>query len=88
MSSTMIQRFRKAKQDHPGSIVLLAFGDFLETFEEDAIKVADTLGCRVTRYGRRGYIPIAMVGFTAHCPLYVKRLIDAGFQVEIVDSRA
>lgn len=51
----MIEQYRVFKKNHPDAILLLRNGDFYETYEEDAERVADIVGTTLTRH-RDGYL--------------------------------
>ena len=40
----LMRQYWKIKDRHPGALLLFRMGDFYETFEQDAVIVADVLG--------------------------------------------
>ncbi len=81
----MVQYF-KVKSKHPDAILLFRVGDFYETFSDDAIKTANTLGIVLTKRNNGGSdIPLA--GFPYHSlDLYLPRLVKAGYRVAICEQ--
>ncbi len=81
----MAQYF-KIKSQQPDAILLFRVGDFYETFDEDAVKTANTLGIVLTKRNNGGS-DIALAGFPHHSmDLYLPRLVKAGFRVAICEQ--
>ena len=74
------------KAKHPDAILLFRVGDFYETFSEDAVKTANTLGIILTKRNNGG-ADIELAGFPYHSlDLYLPRLVKAGFRVAICEQ--
>ena len=43
----LMQQYNRVKTDYPDALLLFRVGDFYETFGEDAIKAAGSLGYRI-----------------------------------------
>ncbi len=81
----MAQYF-SVKSKHPDAILLFRVGDFYETFSEDAVKTANTLGIILTKRNNGGS-DIELAGFPHHSlDLYLPRLVKAGFRVAICEQ--
>lgn len=81
--SPIIKQFRELKTKHPGAVILFRYGDFYESFEEDAETCARVLGIVVTK--REG--GFKMCGFPHHTLDYnLPRLIRSGHRVAICDQ--
>lgn len=81
----MAQYF-KIKSQQPDAILLFRVGDFYETFDEDAIKTANTLGIVLTKRNNGG-TDIPLAGFPYHSmDIYLPRLVKAGFRVAICEQ--
>lgn len=76
--------FKQLKQQHPDAVILFRMGNFYQTFEEDAQKVANDLGIIVTKRNDG----VRMAGFPHHAlDAYLPRLIRCGNRVAIVDKQ-
>lgn len=81
-----LAEYREIKAENPQSIVFYQQGDFYETFEQDAVKVADELDLVLTgRHineitGER----IAMCGFpNRSLDKYMKHFVDKGYKIAV-----
>ncbi|MFP4119137.1 MAG: DNA mismatch repair protein MutS [Candidatus Woesearchaeota archaeon] len=81
-----MRQYVDIKRQNMDSIVLFRMGDFYETFYDDAIVAADVLNITLTsRKQGKGKAPLAGIPFHA-AETYVKRLIEAGKKVVIVEQ--
>ncbi len=81
-----MQQYHQIKQKYPDAILLFRVGDFYETFGEDAIKVAKTLGIVQTSRNNGGS-DVELAGFPYHSlDLYLPRLVKGGFRVAICEQ--
>ena len=62
----LMRQYWKIKDRHPGAILLFRMGDFYETFEDDAVTVADVLGITLTKRGNGAAEEIPLAGFPHH----------------------
>ena len=81
-----LTEYREIKAENPLAIVFYQQGDFYETFEQDAVKVADELDLVLTsrhineNTGER----IAMCGFpNRSLDKYMKHLADKGYKIAV-----
>jgi DNA mismatch repair protein MutS len=82
----LMQQYQQVKQKYPDALLLFRVGDFYETFGEDAIKVAKTLGIVQTSRNNGGS-DVELAGFPYHSlDLYLPRLVKAGFRVAICEQ--
>ena len=78
------RKYCELKKKYPDRLVLFRFGDFYETYEDDAQLVSDCLGITLTKVHKTG---LRMAGFPYHAlDTYLPRLIRAGFRVAIDDK--
>lgn len=81
------QQYLQIKKQFPDTIVFFRLGDFYESFDEDAKKVAEA--CNIVLTGRDmgtgNRIPLAGVPYHA-LDTYLARLINAGHKVAIVEQ--
>ncbi|MEM1165052.1 MAG: DNA mismatch repair protein MutS [Planctomycetota bacterium] len=71
------------KARHPDALLLFRMGDFYECFDDDALVAHRTLGITLTE--RTSGLPMAGVPYHS-VESYIKRLIDAGVTVAVVDQ--
>ena len=85
MLSPARQQYLEMKSENPDAILLYRMGDFYEMFDSDAEIASKTLGIQLTaRAYPKGEGRIPMAGVPHHSvDGYIKRLLDAGFQVAI-----
>jgi len=82
----LMEQYFSTKAKHPDALVLFRVGDFYETFGEDAVKTANTLGIVLTKRNNGGS-DIELAGFPYHSlDLYLPRLVKAGFRVAICEQ--
>ncbi len=79
-------QYHEIKAKHPDAILLFRVGDFYETFGEDAIKTAKTLGIVLTSRNNGGN-DLELAGFPYHSlDLYLPKMVKAGFRVAICEQ--
>src|SRR5690348_754261 len=85
--SPIRRQYLELKQQRPDAILLFRLGDFYETFEDDARRVAQDLDITLTsrEMGRGERLPMA--GIPAHAAAsYIGRLIALGHHVAIAEQ--
>jgi DNA mismatch repair protein MutS len=83
----LMRQYWKIKDRHPGAILLFRMGDFYETFEQDAVVVADVLGITLTRRGNGAAEETPLAGFPHHAlDQYLPRLVQAGYRVAVCEQ--
>lgn len=81
-----MRQYFEFKAKYPDAILLFRIGDFYETFGEDAVKTAETLGIVLTSRNNGGS-DIELAGFPHHSmDMYLPRLVKAGFRVAICEQ--
>lgn len=82
----LMQQYFRAREEHPGVILLMRVGDFYEAYGPDAETIAGALNITLT--GREdGGQRISMAGVPHHsAERYIARLIKKGFRVAIMDQ--
>ncbi len=83
----LMRQYWKIKDRHPGAILLFRMGDFYETFEDDAVTVADVLGITLTKRGNGAAEEIPLAGFP-HGALdqHLPKLVQAGHRVAVCEQ--
>ncbi|MBC6993788.1 DNA mismatch repair protein MutS [Neolewinella lacunae] len=82
----LMKQYQQVKAKHPDSLLLFRVGDFYETFGEDAIKTAQTLGIIQTSRNNGGS-DVELAGFPYHSlDTYLPRLVKAGYRVAICEQ--
>ena len=83
----LMRQYWKIKDRHPGALLLFRMGDFYETFESDAVIVADVLGITLTKRGNGAAEDIPLAGFP-HGALesHLPKLVQAGHRVAICEQ--
>jgi DNA mismatch repair protein MutS len=77
-----MQRYREAKEKHPGMVLLFRIGDFYEVFGEDAEMAHKVRGLTLTRRDKE-----TMAGFPHHqLEAYLHKLLKSGTRVAICDQ--
>ncbi|MGE3804463.1 MAG: hypothetical protein AB7K24_07305, partial [Gemmataceae bacterium] len=77
------QRYRAAKERHPGMLLLFRSGDYYELLDKDAVTAAECLGLNLTQ--RDGELSLAGFPHT-HLEEYLRKLLKAGLRVAICDQ--
>lgn len=81
-----MQQYARVKAKHPDALLLFRVGDFYETFGEDAVKAAQTLGIIQTSRNNGGS-DVELAGFPYHSlDNYLPRLVQAGYRVAICEQ--
>jgi DNA mismatch repair protein MutS len=82
----LMAQYAGVKAKHPDALLLFRVGDFYETFGEDAIKAAQTLGIIQTSRNNGGS-DVELAGFPYHSlDTYLPRLVKAGHRVAICEQ--
>ncbi|OAV44262.1 DNA mismatch repair protein MutS [Lewinella sp. 4G2] len=85
-TTPLMVQYNAAKAKHPDALMLMRVGDFYETFGEDAIRAATTLGIHQTSRNNGGS-DVELAGFPYHSlETYLPRLIKAGYRVAICEQ--
>lgn len=83
-TATVYEKFLQLKQIYPNTIFLFKVGDFYEAYGNDAVKVADALGLRLTN---RLMDNRKLTGFPRHAlDTYFLKLGKLGYQLGIIDE--
>ncbi|HEX9951669.1 MAG TPA: DNA mismatch repair protein MutS [Rubricoccaceae bacterium] len=83
----LMRQYWKIKDKHPGAVLLFRMGDFYETFDEDAILVADVLGITLTKRGNGAAEETPLAGFPHHAlDQYLPKLVQAGHRVAVCEQ--
>lgn len=80
-------QYNRIKSKYPDAILLFRVGDFYETFSQDAILTANTLGIVLTKRANGAASHIELAGFPHHAlDTYLPKLVKAGYRVAICDQ--
>ncbi len=84
----LMKQYNTIKAKYPDALLLFRVGDFYETFGEDAIRTAKTVGIVLTkRNNGGGGETIELAGFPHHSlDMYLPKLVRAGYRVAICDQ--
>jgi len=83
----LMQQYSSIKSKYPDAILLFRIGDFYETFGEDAIKTAATLGITLTKRRNGSASEVELAGFPHHSlDNYLPKLVRGGHRVAICDQ--
>lgn len=83
----LMQQYSGIKSKYPDAILLFRIGDFYETFGEDAVKTAATLGITLTKRRNGAAAEIELAGFPHHSlDNYLPKLVRGGHRVAICDQ--
>ncbi|MFH0895567.1 MAG: DNA mismatch repair protein MutS [Bacteroidota bacterium] len=86
IETPLMKQYFAIKAKYPDTLLLFRVGDFYETFGEDAIKTASTLGIVLT-HRNNGNVAVELAGFPHHAlDTYLPKLVKAGFRVAICDQ--
>ncbi len=81
-----MQQYFEMKTKHKDALLLFRVGDFYETFGEDAVKAAATLGIVLTARNNGGS-QIELAGFPYHSlDVYLPKLVRGGYRVAICEQ--
>ena len=82
-ANPVVKQWEEMKEKYPDTLILFRFGDFYETYGEDAKTCASILGITLRR---RNWEDVAVAGFPYHAlDSYLPKLIRAGKRVAICD---
>lgn len=82
----LMQQYFRAREEHPGVILLMRVGDFYEAYGEDAETIAAAVNITLTGREDAGQ-RIPMAGVPHHsAERYIARLIKKGFRVAIMEQ--
>lgn len=83
----LMKQYNSIKAKYPDACLLFRVGDFYETFGEDAVRAAKTLGITLTKRGNGSESETALAGFPHHSlNTYLPKLVKAGLRVAICDQ--
>ena len=83
----LMRQYWKIKDKHPGAVLLFRMGDFYETFDDDAVLVADVLGITLTKRGNGASEDTPLAGFPHHAlDQYLPKLVQAGHRVAVCEQ--
>ena len=83
----LMRQYWKIKDKHPGALLLFRMGDFYETFETDAVVVADVLGITLTKRGNGAAEETPLAGFPHHAlDQHLPKLVQAGHRVAVCEQ--
>ena len=83
----LMRQYWKIKDRHPGALLLFRMGDFYETFEDDAVTVADVLGITLTKRGNGAAEDTPLAGFPHHAlESHLPKLVQAGHRVAVCEQ--
>lgn len=83
MTENRMKQFKNLKETHPDALLLFRYGDFYESYEEDAVAVAEICGITLTRY-KDGTRLASFPHFSLDT--YLPKLIRAGHRIAICDE--
>ncbi|MEO7174202.1 MAG: DNA mismatch repair protein MutS [Saprospiraceae bacterium] len=82
----LMRQYNQIKAKYPDALLLFRVGDFYETFGEDAIKTARTLGIVLTKRNNGG-VDVELAGFPYHSlDNYLSKLVKGGYRVAICEQ--
>ena len=87
IKTSLMQQYRTIKQKYPDAILLFRFGDFYQTFDEDAIITSKVLCTTLTKKNNGTESSNELTGFHHHSlDTYLHKLVKAGHRVAICDQ--
>ena len=87
VQTPLMRQYWKIKDKHPGAVLLFRMGDFYETFDTDAVLVADVLGITLTKRGNGAAEDTPLAGFPHHAlDQYLPKLVQAGHRVAVCEQ--
>lgn len=82
-----MRQYAEMKKKFPDAMLLFRVGDFYETYNQDAVRSAQTLGITLTRKSCGDHNYADMAGFPHHAlEQYLPRLVKAGMRVAICEQ--
>jgi DNA mismatch repair protein MutS len=86
-STPAMKQYMETKNQYPDCLILFRMGDFYETFYEDAVLAAKTLGITLTKRGFRSGPKIPLAGIPYHSiDNFLPKLVRAGIKVAICEQ--
>lgn len=83
----MMKQYNEMKAQYPDALLLFRMGDFYESFNEDAIEVANVLGITLTKRSHGAASEMDLAGFPYHAlDVYLPKLIRAGKRIAICEQ--
>jgi len=83
----MMNQFLDFKAKHPDFVILFRYGDFYDTYLNDAIIASKILGITLTKYSNGKSKTIEVAGFPHYAlDTYLPKLISACRKVAICDE--
>jgi DNA mismatch repair protein MutS len=83
----LMKQYNAIKSKYPDALLLFRVGDFYETFGDDAVKTAKTLGIVLTKRNNGAAGEMNLAGFPHHAlDMYLPKLVRAGYRVAICDQ--
>jgi len=85
---TLMEQYKKMKEEHPDAIMFCRVGDFYETFYEDAEIASRVLDITLTardKDSETGPVPLAGVPYHA-IDSYLYKMVKAGYKVAICEQ--
>ena len=81
------RQYLQFKQQYQDSLLLFRMGDFYETFDEDAHKMAEILGIALTSRDVGGGVKSALAGIPYHSlDSYMPKLVKSGLKIAIAEQ--
>lgn len=82
-----MKQYNAIKAKHPDALLLFRVGDFYETFNDDAVKMAGILGIVLTKRANGAASEMNLAGFPYHAlDTYLPKLVRAGQRVAICEQ--
>lgn len=83
----LMKQYNAIKAKHPDALLLFRVGDFYETFNDDAVKMAGILGIVLTKRANGAASEMNLAGFPYHAlDTYLPKLVRAGQRVAICEQ--
>ncbi|OWY20595.1 DNA mismatch repair protein MutS [Sphingobacteriales bacterium UPWRP_1] len=83
----LMQQYNRIKGKYPDALLLFRVGDFYETFGQDAVETAKTLGITLTKRHNGSASEVELAGFPHHAlDMYLHKLVRAGYRVAVCDQ--
>lgn len=85
-NTPLMKQYFRAREEHPGVILLMRVGDFYEAYGPDAVTIADELSITLTGKDD-GPQRLPMAGVPYHAvERYIARLLRRGYRVALMDQ--
>ncbi len=83
----LMRQYRKINEKYPDTLLLFRMGDFIETFEEDAVTSSKVLGITLTKRSNGAASEVPLAGFPHHAiDNYLPKLVKAGYRVAVCEQ--